>query len=144
MNKTTLGLVAVLVLGVAVWLFPISRVLGTSAEPADPPKVEPVKWECAELRVTAHAYWNVVATGEVKPEQEVVLNLPAKAHKSDTFGGLAGPLGQKPTQETAAEVLSILGKDGWEPAGFSATEWVNPGRAIKRVEVWTLKRPAKK
>lgn len=39
-------------------------------------------------------------------------------------------------------VLNTLGQDGWEVAGFAATEWVNPGRAMKRVEAWTLKRSA--
>jgi hypothetical protein len=105
---------------------------------------EPVKWECAELRVTSLPYWNVATTGEDEPKPEVALHLPDKTHKSETIAGLAGPLGRKPTQETAAGVLSALGQDGWEPVGFAATEWVNPGRAIKRVEVWALKRPAKK
>jgi hypothetical protein len=146
-NKVTLGLVGVVVcgltVGVAAWLVPLSRAGSTTIAAAEP-AAEPVKWECAEFRVTTHPYWNVATTGEDEPKREFVLNLPDKSHKFDTFAGLAGPLGRKPGQETAAEVLSILGQDGWEPVGFAATEWVNPGRAIKRTEVWALKRPAKK
>jgi hypothetical protein len=139
-SKTTVGLVGVCGLAVAAWAVPVLRVGGKAAEGAEP--AAPVRWECAELRVTTHSYWNVANTGEDEPKPEVVLNLPDKAHKSETLAGL--PLGKKPNPETAAGVLSTLGQDGWEPAGFAATEWVNPGRAIKRVEVWVLKRPARK
>ena len=59
------------------------------------------------------------------------------------YGGLvalAGVLGKKPAEENPIEVLNILGRDGWEPISHSGTEWVNPGRAIKRVDVWLFKR----
>ncbi len=149
MNKTALCLVTAcgLVVSAAVWGGPVVRVGNKVAEGAATdaqPKSEPVKWEYAELRRTSHLYWNVATTGEAQPDPEIILHLPDKTHKSDTLAGLTGPLGQKPKQETAAEVLSILGQDGWEPVGLAATEWVNPGRWIKRVEVWGLKRPAKR
>jgi hypothetical protein len=135
-------------MAVGAWAIPMLRVADRAAEGAEPaaaqPRAEPVRWECAELRVTTHPYWNVATTGEDEPKPEVALHLPDKTHKSETLAGLADPLGRKPGQETAAGVLSALGQDGWEPVGFGATEWVNPGRAIKRVEVWTLKRPVKK
>jgi hypothetical protein len=135
----TLGLVAVVAcaLAVAAWAVPMSGAAGRPAEVA-----EPVRWECAELRVTTHPYWNAATTGEDEPKPEVALNLPDKSHKSDTLAGF--PPGRKSDQHTAAGVLSALGQDGWEPVGFAATEWVNAGRAIKRVEVWALKRPARK
>jgi hypothetical protein len=112
-----------------------------SAAPAPPAGTT---WEYAELRVTFHPYWNAVTTGEAEPKQKAVLTLPAKAHESETFNELGKLLGQKPTQDNAVEILGFLGQIGWEAAGFSATEWVNPGRAMKRVEVWLLKRRVKK
>jgi hypothetical protein len=136
-KRTTLGLVGVCVVAVAAWAASTGGVAGRPAEAA-----APARWECAELRVTTHPYWNAANTGEDEPKPEVVLHLPDKSHKSETFAGLA--LGRKVDREAASAVLGALGQDGWEPAGFAATEWVNPGRAIKRVEVWALKRPARK
>jgi hypothetical protein len=115
-----------------------------SAAPAPPAGNETTTWEYAELRVTFHPYWNAVTTGEAEPKQKVVLTLPGKVHESETFNELGKLLGQKPTQDNAVEILGFLGQIGWESAGFSATEWVNPGRAMKRVEVWLLKRRVKK
>jgi hypothetical protein len=134
-----LGLAGVCGLAVGAWALAVPRVADRAAAGAEP--AAPVRWECAELRVTTHPYWNAATTSEDEPKREVVLNRPDSAHKAETFAGL--PLGRKLNQETAAGVLSVLGEDGWEPAGFAATEWVNPGRAIKRVEVWVLKRPKK-
>jgi hypothetical protein len=136
-NKTTLSLVGVCVVVVAAWVVPAARV---ASKPAD--AAEAVRWEYAELRVTTHPYWNSATTGEDEPKREVVLDVPDKAHKADTFTGLL--LGRKVSQDNAAGVLNSLGQDGWEVVGFAATEWVNPGRAMKRVEAWTLKRAAKK
>jgi hypothetical protein len=120
-----------------VWMVPIVRV---ASKPADAP--EAVRWEYAELRVTTHPYWNAATTREDEPKREVVLDLPDKSHKSETFAGLE--LERKVKPDNAAGVLNALGQDGWDVVGFAATEWVNPGRAMKRAEAWTLKRPAKK
>src|SRR5262245_64367980 len=97
-SKTTLGLVGVCGLAIAAWAVPMLRVGDRAAEGAEP--AAPVKWECAELRVTTHPYWNVATTGEDEPKQEVVLHLPDKSHKSETLAGL--PLGRKPNPETTA------------------------------------------
>jgi len=148
MNKTSLGVVGVAACGLAIgaWAASPLRVGEAAVGGAEPaavrPRAEPARWEAAELRVTTHPYWNAATTGEDPPKAEVALHLPDKTHKAETLGGLAGPLGRKPAEETAAGVVSALGQDGWEPVGFAATEWVNPGRAIKRTEVWALKRPA--
>jgi hypothetical protein len=136
-NKTTWGLVGVGVRAAAAWVVPAARV---ASKPADAP--EAARWEYAQLRVTTHPYWNAATTGEGEPKRGIVLDLPDKSHTADHFGGL--PLGRKLGQETAAGVLNALGQDGWEAVGSTATEWVNPGRAMKRVEAWTLKRPARK
>ena len=101
-------------------------------------------WEYAELRVTFHPFWNVATTGEDEPKQKIVLSLPDKSHKSETFNEISNLIGHKSSQDNALEILGFLGQGGWEAAGFSATEWVNPGRAMKRVEVWLLKRQVKK
>ena len=147
-KKLSLVVVCGIAIGAVAWVAPMPRVWGTTTEPADrvveQPKVETVKWESAELRMSAHPFWNVATTGENQPAVEIVLSLADKTHKTETFAGLADPLGRKPSQETATAVLNMLGQEGWEPVGYAATEWVNPGRAIKRVEVWSLKRPGKK
>ena len=145
MKKTmTLALCAVAVVSSAIILWRIGIPGSSSAAPTPPARAATTAWEYAELRVTFHPYWNAVTTGEAEPNQKVVLTLPDKAHKSATFNELGKLLGQKPTQDNAVEILGFLGQSGWEAAGFSATEWVNPGRAMKRVEVWLLKRQVKK
>jgi hypothetical protein len=144
--KKAMMLALCAVAGVSLTIISLGiRVPGSaSAAPAPPASTETTAWEYAELRVTFHPYWNAATTGEAEPKQKVVLALPGKAHESETFNDLGKALGQKPTQDNAVEILGFLGRIGWEAAGFSATEWVNPGRAMKRVEVWLLKRQVKK
>jgi hypothetical protein len=136
-NKKSISLLGLFAVSVMVWTVLAGRV---ASKPAD--SAESARWEYAELRVTTHPYWNAATTGENEPKRDVTLDFPDKSHSSDSFSGL--PIGRRVGQENAIGVLNALGQDGWEVVGFATTEWVNPGRAMKRVEAWTLKRPAKK
>lgn len=137
MSKTTIGLVAVAVcgvaFGVAAWVVPMFRIGDKPADPAPQaaaqPKAEAVKWEYC-------TFWREIGSG---PQAQPQLLLPGKRYDMD-LKALCRELKYDTTEQspTATDVLNALGRDGWEL--FNYSERVQ-GNFL--YQTWIFKRPVR-